>query len=331
MIPSLKRCPSNPILHAKHIPYDASLIFNAGICKFNGKYVMLFRNDYGSTKEDWIAARESGAYPPLSTNIGVAFSDDGIRWTPGPAPVFRLHDEEIMRAYDPRLSVVDGQPIVCFAVDTKHGLRGGIATTDDFEHFHIQSLSVPDNRNMVLFPERINGNYVRLERPMPIYSRWGAPEQFDIWMSSSPDLRYWGDSKLVLGAEMVPWAGSKVGPAAPPVRTAKGWLTTFHAVRRSEASLPCWEREWHKEYLAGLLLLDLDDPSKIIGMAPEPLLQAEEPYEIDGFRGHVIFPGGMLLEPSGEVKIYYGAADTVECLATADVDDLVAACLSPRA
>lgn len=325
----LKRNPANPILSARDIPYDASLIFNAGICRYEGRYVMLFRNDYGSTEAEWRAARESGAYPRLSTNIGIAFSDDGIRWTPGPRPVFQLRDDEILRAYDPRLSVVDGQPVVCFAVDTRHGLRGGIAVTDDFETFRVVSLSVPDNRNMVLFPEKIGGNYMRLERPMPVYSRWGAPEQFDIWLSASPDLRFWGDSRLVLGAEKVPWAGSKIGPAAPPVRTSKGWLTTFHAVRASEASLPCWEREWHKEYLAGLMLLDLEDPSKIVGMAPEPLLEAREPYEREGFRGHVIFPGGMLLEPSGEVKIYYGAADTVECLATGSVDDLVAACL-PR-
>ena len=78
-----------------------------------------------------------------------------------------------------------------------------------------------------------------------------------------------------------------------------------------------------KEYLAGLMLLDLENPQKVIGLAPEPLLRATEKYELDGFRGSVIFPGGMILEESGEVKIYYGGADTVECLATASVDDLL--------
>ena len=319
----MKRHALNPILSAKEIPYDASLVFNAGVCKWQGKYVMLFRNDYGSTEEDWRRAAEGGPRPTLSTNLGVATSDDGIRWTPGPKPVWAVNDGEILRVYDPRLTVVEGRVVVCFAMDTRHGLRGGIATTDDFERFEILSLSVPDNRNMVVFPERIGGNYVRLERPMPVYSRWGGPEQFDIWLSESPDLHFWGGSRLVLGAEGVAFAGSKIGPAAPPVKTPRGWLTTFHAVRRSETPLRTWEREWRKEYLAGLMLLDLEDPSKVVGIAREPLLRAEEAYETNGFRGSVIFPGGMILEPDGEVKIYYGAADTVECLATSTLDELL--------
>ena len=323
----MKRHPLNPILSAKDIPYDASLVFNAGVCKWQGKYVMLFRNDYGSTEEGWRAARAEGKpYPGFSTNLGIATSDDGIHWTPGPKPVWAVRDDEVFRVYDPRLTVVDGRVVVCFAMDTRHGLRGGVATTDDFERFEILSLSAPDNRNMVVFPEKVGGNYVRLERPMPVYSRWGGPEQFDIWLSESPDLRFWGKTRLVLGAEKVPFANSKIGPAAPPVKTSRGWLTTFHAVRRSESDLHSWEGGWRKEYLAGLMLLDLDDPSKVIGMSREPLLRAETDCELRGFRGSVIFPGGMVLENSGEVKIYYGAADTVECLVTATVDELLSLC-----
>ena len=80
---------------------------------------------------------------------------------------------------------------------------------------------------------------------------------------------------------------------------------------------------WHKEYLAGLMLLDLKNPAKVLAISSQPVIKAREKYELDGFRGSVIFPGGMLLEPNGEVKVYYGAADTVECLATATVDDLL--------
>ena len=331
MKPPIVRCPENPILSARDTPYDASLIFNAGVCKFQGEYVMLFRNDYGSSEEDWRVWREGNgeSWPSFRTNLGIARSPDGVHWTAGPQPVFALHDNEIRRAYDPRITIVDGRPIVCFAVDTNHGLRGGIATTDDFEHFEVQSLTVPDDRNMVLFPERIGGRYVRLERPMPVYSRGGG-EHFDIWMSASPDLRHWGDSRLLLGAEQVPYATSKIGPGAPPIRTPRGWLTTIHAVANRDHDLQTWEKQWHKEYFAGLMLLDLEDPSKILGIAPVPLIAAEEDYELRGFRGSVIFPGGMILEDSGEVKIYYGAADTVECLATAHVDDLVDFCLSGR-
>jgi beta-1,4-mannooligosaccharide/beta-1,4-mannosyl-N-acetylglucosamine phosphorylase len=131
----------------------------------------------------------------------------------------------------------------------------------------------------------------------------------------------------VLGTEQVPYANDKLGPAAPPIKTKKGWLTTLHAVDRDEArGKNGWETQWKKRYTAGLMLLDLENPKKVIGLCREPLLAAEATYETAGFRTHVIFPGGMILEDSGEVKIYYGAADTVECLATAHVDDLLALC-----
>lgn len=307
-----------PLLTYKDIPYQSALVFNAGVAKYNGKYVMIFRNDYGDYEKQKLE----------DTNMGLAISDDGVNWEVAPKPCFELHDDEISRTYDPRITVIDGVCHVCFAIDTKHGLRGGIATTEDFENFDIKYMSVPDNRNMVIFPEKINGLYTRLERPMPVYSRRHM-DTFDIWLSQSPDLKYWGDSKLVMGVENVPFANDKIGPAAPPVKTEKGWLTTFHAVWIDDTrGKHGWEDRWTKQYTAGIALLDLEDPSKVIGMSKEPLIAAELPHETEeGYRTDVIFPGGMLLEDNGEVKIYYGAADTVECLATADVNDLIKLCL----
>ena len=319
----VKRHSLNPLLTANDVPYEANLVFNAGIVKYQGRYVMLFRNDYGATEADFIATGRKGV-PFKGTNLGLAESEDGVHWNVHSKPVWEIHDDEILRVYDPRLIVIEGKLHICFAMDTKHGLRGGIAITEDFSKFEIKSLSVPDNRNMVLFPEKINGRYVRLERPMPVYSRNGAFEQFDLWCSSSPDLVFWGESKLVLGAESVPFCDAKIGPAAPPIKTSKGWLTTFHAVKYSETDLYSWHLNWRKIYYAGLMLLDLEDPSKVIGIFDKPLIVPETDYEKIGFRGDVIFPGGMILEDSGEVKIYYGAADTVECLATADISDLLA-------
>ena len=319
----VRRSPLNPLLSADRMPFDASLVFNAGVAKYQGRYVMLFRNDYGATEADFLASGKRGV-PFKGTNIGLAESADGIHWEVREKPVWEVHDDEILRVYDPRLTVIDGKAVICFAMDTRHGLRGGVAVTEDFDRFEIKSLSVPDNRNMVLFPEKIGGRYFRLERPMPVYSRNGAPEQFDLWCSVSPDLVFWGDSRLVLGAETVPFCDAKIGPAAPPVKTSRGWLTTFHAVKYADGDLASWHLNWRKIYYAGLMLLALDDPSKVIGICDRPLLVPETPYEKVGFRGEVIFPGGMILEESGEVKIYYGAADTVECLATADVGDLLA-------
>lgn len=181
-----------------------------------------------------------------------------------------------------------------------------------------------------MFPEKVNGRCVRLERPFPVYSH-GGKDRFDAWISDSPDLVYWGNSKLLLAVENVPFANDKVGPAAPPVKTKYGWLTTFHAVDIDPfRGKNGWEDFWKKRYTAGIMLLDLNDPSKVIGMSKEPLIVPEEVYERDGFRNNVIFPGGMILEDGGEVKIYYGAADTVECLITACVDDLVKLCVEKK-
>ena len=307
-----------PVLTYKDMPYNAALIFNAAVEKYNGKYVMLFRNDFG----DFEKQRLDG------TGIGFATSDNGIDWTVSDKPCFQLSDEEINRVYDPRITVIDGVCYVCFAVGTKHGVRGGIAKTDDFENFEIISLSVPDNRNMVLFPEKINGNFVRLERPMPVYCRDGK-DRFDIWISESPDLVYWGKSRLVMGVEDVPFANDKIGPAAQPIKTDKGWLTTFHAVELDTSrGKNGWEDRWQKQYYAGIMLLDLNDPSKVIGKYDKPLIVCDRDYEVEnGFRKDVIFPCGNVLEDNGEVKIYYGASDTVECMATADVNDLIRLCM----
>lgn len=314
----VSRYEGNPVLAAGDIPYPAKLVFNAGVTKFQGKYVMVFRNDYGPAGEQRLTG----------TNLGLAFSDDGLSWEVRSKPCLALADEEIIRAYDPRLTVLDGRCYMCFAVDTRHGIRGGIAVTDDFERFEILSMTSPDNRNMALFPEKVGGKYVRLERPFPIYGH-GPGHHFDIWISDSPDLKYWGNCNLLMGAESVRFCNDKIGPAAPPIKTPQGWLTLFHAVDvDSSRGKHGWEATWQKRYTSGIMLLDLEDPTKIIGMCPDPLIAPEAAYETDGgFRNNVIFPGGMILEDSGEVKIYYGAADTVECLATADVGDLVKLCV----
>lgn len=320
--PAITRHPK-PVLTHEQIPYPATLVFNAGVCKYQGRYVMLFRNDYGR----WGDTTFDG------TNLGLAFSKNGVDWEVEPKPVWgkddagiiEATDGEIRRVYDPRLTVIEGSVYVCFACDTHHGLRGGVAVTEDFEKFEVLSLSAPDNRNMVLFPERIGGKYARLERPMPVYSR--GRDRFDMWFCDSPDLRYWGNNHLVAAVEQFRYANDKIGPGAPPIKTEAGWLAAIHLVDRHDSwGKRGWENAWRKRYWIGLVLLDLERPWKVIGRMDEPLIAPETKEETDGFRNDVLFPGGMILEESGEVKIYYGAADTVECLATAEVGELVKLC-----
>ena len=323
--PCIKKL-DRPIIEASDLPYPCSLVFNAGVIRYGGEYIMVFRNDYGTDKE----AYEKEGKKFAGTSIGIARSENGVDgWRFDPVPLFDSgdpdKDPELERFYDPRIVEIDGRLLLCLAMDTPHGLRGCIAElSDDLRSFKIISASVPDNRNLVLFPEKINGEFVRLERPMPVYSR-RRRDRFDIWLSRSPDLVYWGKSELILGLEDVPWANDKIGPTSSPIKTERGWLTFFHAVDiEAGRGKNGWENEWNKRYTAGIMLLDLNDPSKVLSVFSEPLITPDIPPETDnGFRENVVFPCGTILEETGEVKIYYGAADTRVCLATAQLDDLL--------
>ena len=167
---------------------------------------------------------------------------------------------------------------------------------------------------------------MRLERPMPVYSTGG--HFFDIWLSDSPDLAYWGNSRLVLSCRDVPFCNDKIGPGAPPLKTDAGWLVIFHSVDVDPArGKNGWEDAWRKRYVIGVMLLDLEDPSRVIGLCKVPLMAPEGPEEqIEGFRTNALFPCGMILEDDQTVRIYYSASDTVVRLATAKLDDLISLC-----
>ena len=215
--PCIKKL-DRPVLTKDDVPYEASLVFNAGVVKYRGQYVMVFRNDYGPTEETYPDVR-------FKTSMGVATSDDGINWKVRNDTIFdnknRLPTDELKRYYDPRITIIDDKPYLCMAMDTRHGVRGCIAELDeDFKTIKILSASAPDNRNMVLFPEKIDGKYVRLERPFPVYSR-GGKDRFDLWLSKSPDLVYWGETELVLAVEDVPYANEKHPSLAVVYRHAR--------------------------------------------------------------------------------------------------------------
>ena len=331
----IKKYEFNPVLTSKDVPYASDLVFNSAVINKDGKYIMLFRNDYnydhslGRFKEGQI------------TNLGIAESDDGLKWSVRPKPfeaVNKFLNDEVTSIYDPRLTEIEGELYICFAMNTNHGLRGGIGRIiGDFEDMEIISLSVPDNRNMVLFPEKINGMYVRLERPFPIYGRlelgaklgWGR-DRFDVWISYSPDLKFWGESKLLAGVEDFPFSNDKIGPACPPIKTDKGYLIITHAVDIDyERGKNGWEEKWQKRYSAGVMLLDLNDPSKVLGISKKPLIAPETKCETsEGYRQNVIFPCAYVREDEENLKIYYGASDTVVCVCETKVSELIDLCLN---
>ena len=169
-----------------------------------------------------------------------------------------------------------------------------MAATKDFRSFERFYYSEPDNRNAVLFPERINGLYARLDRP---FTRWYLLDRaYDIWLSYSPDLRFWGEHRMVLSHEQVAWGNNKIGPGPQPIRTEQGWLVIYHGAEYPDGT----GTDWQKTYRAGVMLLDLEDPSRVIAQPTAPLMSPEADYETDPTRRpNVIFATGAIVEDDG--------------------------------
>ncbi len=182
----------------------------------------------------------------------------------------------------------------------------------DFKSFEVLPFtSEPSSRNAVLFPEKIDGLFARLDRPQDVNGNG------EIWISYSPDLQFWG-RHLPLDIPHRMWNIGKCGAGAVPIRTPKGWLEIYHATAATCSSL---------NYYLGAALLDLEDPSKVIAAPGAYLLAAEEIYECVGQTPNVVFTGGAVEMPDGTLNIYYGGADTRLCLAQTTVDALVSFCL----
>lgn len=188
-----------------------------------------------------------------------------------------------------------------------------LSVTDDFETIsELGFITGPDHRNCVLFPERIQGDFVRLERPTL------EDGSGDIYLSRSPDLIHWGRTELLLERGNRYWESAKIGPGPTPIKTPKGWLVIYHGCRKNMNGY---------QYNAGCMMLDLDDPLRVIGKLRAPILCPETQYERVGNVGNVVFPTGAIVK-DGELYLYYGAADSAMCLAKANLLEVVEACLA---
>ena len=315
--PIVRRYENNPLLTAADVPYPATLVFNAGVAFYKGLYYIAPRVDLFDEKR---------STPALNICTGFGASKDGIRFDMFPEPIRVHYKGEILPwVCDARLTVLEDELYLSFCFENQHSERPGIARwrgkgTD----FDAVCIGVPQQRNMILFPEKVNGLYMRLERPS---NQWHDP--FHIWYSLSPDLRYWGDSELLLGCEDVPFATVKIGAGAPPVKTDRGWLLIFHSVDDDpihQVTFPSG-RKWQKRYTAGAALFSLEDPTKLIAITKEPLLVAEAPYETGDLEKlwveFTVFPCGAVPVNGGkDLRIYYGAGDYCTCLATVALEDL---------
>jgi predicted GH43/DUF377 family glycosyl hydrolase len=303
----VRRHSGNPILTKHGVPYPVETVHNAGAAKYKDRYILLFR-----------AHLRTGR-----SILGLAESEDGFRFQVRPEPFLTPAAEEPFASAeefgveDPRICCLDGDYLITYSAYSRQGVRIGLARTRDFQRVERVALITPaDYRNAVIFPRKFGGRYARLDRPHSEMSPWS------IWISYSPDLVHWGDSRLLIKPLPYHWDEMKIGPGATPIETERGWLNIFHGVFRTMDGAV---------YRLGAALHALEDPSRVLGVADEWILQPEDPWEVTGYVHNVVFTCGAIAEDSGELKIYYGAADTVLCLATAQVEDLVELCLSrPR-
>jgi beta-1,4-mannooligosaccharide/beta-1,4-mannosyl-N-acetylglucosamine phosphorylase len=191
---------------------------------------------------------------------------------------------------------------------SEYGFRIALAKTDDFYHYErIALVSEPGNKDGILFPEKINGEYVRLDRPI-------GKEIGSMWVSYSKNLVDWGKSELLMTPRPGLWDSFRIGASVSPIKTEHGWLEIYHGVKRTTAG---------PIYRIGTVLLDLEQPYKVIARCDKPVLSPREDYERIGDVGNVVFACGAVLENSGEIKVYYGAADTCVCVATTDFNELI--------
>jgi len=243
------------------------------------------------------------------SHLRVARSTDGVSFTIDETPAIAPHtDMEEYGVEDPRATFIDGTWHITYVSVSRWGITTSLATTSDFRSFERRGvIFLPDHKDVVIFPEKVGGRYVALTRPMPqSFSRI-----FGIWIAFSEDLLSWGGHERLCLPRPDYWDELRTGGSAVPFRVDDGWLELYHGVDRDS------------RYAMGALLLDADDPRKILARSAQPILEPLEPFERTGLFNETIFSCGHVDLGDGRIRMYYGAADSVVAAADFDVRDIV--------
>jgi predicted GH43/DUF377 family glycosyl hydrolase len=210
---------------------------------------------------------------------------------------------------DPRITEIDGVFHITYVAVSRLGITTARMTTTDFRTFERQgTMLYPDQKDVILFPEKVGGKYLAFTRPMP--GSFGRV--LGLWIAESEDLIHWGRHRPVAGPRHRMWDEMRIGASLVPIRTDEGWLELYHGADRMN------------RYGMGAILLDAGDPTKVLARSTRPLMVPEHPYEHDGFLHDVVFPSGHIDLGDGHIRVYYGAADTTLCAADMALDDVFA-------
>jgi len=296
----------NPVMSPALMPQEVLYTFNPGAIEHGGETILMMNV---TTLDD-------------IHRLWIARSNDGMHFTPDPGPLLMppkdpWHPE--MNTYDPRITKIGDEYVILYASDLEqNNVRVGILKTRDFRSFErVSTASELGNRNGCLFPEKFDGLYTRFDRPFG-----NELEPCAMWLTQSPDLIFWGKSRPLTYKGNVFVDGHKFGAGAVPIKTEEGWLEIYHTVSTTCNGFI---------YRIKAMMLDLEDPSRIVGYTRNFLLYPEHDYEMRGRVMNVVFTCNALLDGDGTVRVYYGAADTVIGLATARIADLIAACFEDQA
>jgi beta-1,4-mannooligosaccharide/beta-1,4-mannosyl-N-acetylglucosamine phosphorylase len=293
-----KRYKGNPVITAKAVP-RANSIHNSAIVPFGKGYAGVFRVDEID----------------FNFTLHAGFSDDGIHWKIDPDIIKMECPDEYLeikeRTYDPRLTKIEDTYYLTWCLDSRQGPLIGMATTEDFKTFsQKENISIPSNRNCVIFPRKIDGKFAMYSRPSDMgHTPFGA-----MFYSTSPDMVYWGRHRFVFEPVRSSWQSTKVGPGPAPVEIDEGWLLIYHGV---------WTSCNGYLYYAGGAILDKNEPWKVLYRTKDYLLAPTEPYERIGDVPNVVFPSSAVLLDGRTLRIYYGCADTCVSMAEAEIDELV--------
>ncbi|WP_295128999.1 glycoside hydrolase family 130 protein [uncultured Chitinophaga sp.] len=338
-----KRFSQNPILRPAEVPpsrggLEVACLLNPGVFEFDGKTWLLIRvaerpaqkpgiisfpvlqsggieiieiplDDPQLDATDPRVINYKGAdYLTTLSHLRLMCSDDGISFYE-PEGYAALHGEGILQSFgieDCRVAKLGDTYYLTFTAVSPNGVGVGLRTTKDWKTFeHHGMMLPPHNKDVAIFEEQVNGKYYTLHRPSSVDIGGNY-----IWLAESPDGVHWGNHKIIATTRKGHWDSKRVGAGAAPIKTAKGWLEIYHGAN-----------EDHR-YCLGALLLDLNDPSKVIARSDEPIMIPTADYELTGFFGKVVFTNGHVVK-GDKVTIYYGAADEVVCAADFSISEIL--------
>jgi predicted GH43/DUF377 family glycosyl hydrolase len=302
----LKRYYKNPILLPEKANWwESEAVFNPAIFYDGNKIHMLYR--------------AIGEYKKYISRIGYAYSEDGFNFKRQKETVFcPVEEYEKYGMEDPRLIGIDGQIYLTYVVLSDYVYNQPIGSTalasisinfKNIDRFGIITSKGSDNKDVVLFPEKIKDKYLFLHRPRSWVGPKFGVEKPSIWLGEGSGLKGFEKHTLLLEPEYE-WEDIKIGSGPPPIKTKKGWLLIYHGVDKNLV------------YRAGAAMLDINDPSKVIGRTKKPILEPEDSFERIGDVKNVVFPTGSCIIDD-QLYLYYGAADKVCCVSTVKLDSLV--------